>query len=302
MPSSVYNKLVNYLVDYTANSHAKCIKYNTDFMCSTKSYSPDDHLPYLWFQIGGFGFQLAPSQYMLTGTDSCAIGYDCMGISFLDSMGDHTYILGDTFLREYYLVFDESNYQIGLGSMEEEMSAAIPRPPVNELWKYIEIGSYVIGALAILVCIVASCLKLRKSPHFWAWREQQHEMWRKEREQEEQLLSQSHSVRSDDISTIDPHQHYQYQPLGDDGAGSVHTVQHGDDGDRNGTGTASTLLADPSTMTEGLGRPTSTNLNDEDYRSKIRELRQAFLDSNIVTVHDEHGANGDPEHDPRQIY
>lgn len=130
MPSAVYNKLVNYLVDYTALSQAKCIKYNTDFMCSTKSYSPDDHLPYLWFQIGGFGFQLAPSQYMLTGTDSCAIGYDCMGISFLDSMGEHTYILGDTFLREYYLVFDESNYQIGLGSMEEEMSVAIPRPPV----------------------------------------------------------------------------------------------------------------------------------------------------------------------------
>jgi len=297
-------------VDYTAQSEAKCIKYNTDFMCSTKSYSPDEHLPFLWFQLGGYGFQLAPSQYMLTGTDSCAIGYDCMGISFLDSMGDHTYILGDTFLREYYLVFDESNYQIGLGSMDEEMSAAIPRPPVNELWKYIEIGSYVIGAIGILVCVVASCWKLRKSSHFWAWRQQQQEIWRKEREQ---LLNQS-SVQSDrsqsnhSSNSLDARQHYQYQAMIDDH--SQRSQQSNDSGLLGTTSKSSTNLSTaPSTMdTSRAGRggggaqkrenengnnsnlrksATTMTIHDEDYRSRIRELRQAFLDSNVVSVNDE---------------
>merc|ERR1719242_2262400 len=241
MPSAVYYKLIDYLVQYTENT-VHCLKYNSDFMCSTDKYSSDD-LPTLWFQIGGYGFKLSPDQYMLTGSDSCAIGYDCMAISFLDSMGDHTYILGDTFLREYYLVFDESNNQIGLGSMEEEMSAAIPRPPVNELWKYIEIGSYVIGGIGILVCVVASCWKLRKSSHFWAWRQQQHEIWRKEREQ---LLNQS-SVQSDrsnnshSSNSLDARQHYQYQAMIDDH--SQRSQQSNDSGLLGTTSKSSTNLS-----------------------------------------------------------
>jgi len=198
---------------------------------------------------------------MLTGSDSCAIGYDCMGISFLDSMGDHTYILGDTFLREYYLVFDESNNQIGLGSMEEEMSVAIPRPPINELWKWIKIGSYVLGAIAILSCLVGSCWKLRKSSHFWAWREHQLDLWGKS-EQTEQLLNQPSG------STIDTHQHYQYQAM------------ENDDEDLRVEARCTSTSPEPtiSAMENGDG-----NLYDEDYRSRIRELRSAFLDSKVVS-------------------
>ena len=108
-------------------------------MCNTKSYIPDDDLPFIWFQVGGHAFKLRPSQYMLTGTDSCAIGYDCMGISFLDSMGQHTYIMGDTFLREYYLVFDETHYKVGIGSLDDQLTLAIPRPPVVKYTHYISL-------------------------------------------------------------------------------------------------------------------------------------------------------------------
>jgi len=175
VPTAVYESLIDYILSYVANSGstAQCLRYNTDFMCATKSYTPDEDLPYLWFQLGGYAFKLSPSQYMLTGSDSCAVGYDCMGISALDSMGEHTYILGDTFLRYFYVVFDESNARIGIGSMEEEMTAAIPRPATTDVWTYIETGSYIIGAVGIVACIVASLWKLRKPSNLWLWDRQQ---------------------------------------------------------------------------------------------------------------------------------
>ena len=91
-----------------------------------------------------------------------------------------------------------------------------------------------------------------------------------------------------------------------------------DDGDDSELlGTASKLSSPPATVSSLGGddrnlndghhhhhhdHPTSTNMNDEDYRSKIRELRQAFLDSNIVSVNDtdsEHRDQRDREHQHR---
>eukprot|EP01083_Nonionella_stella_P067571 178794_1 len=168
MPSATYQKLMQYLVEYTDGTNAHCVVHRSEFMCSSKAYEPDDDLPVLWFQIGMNAFKLLPNQYMLTGSDSCAVGYDCLAISFLDSMGDHTYILGDTFLRKYYLVFDETNYRIGIGSNDDELMTAIPRPPIHSYWSYIEVGSYIIGVIGVIVCIVASCWKV-KQPDNWTW-------------------------------------------------------------------------------------------------------------------------------------
>jgi len=41
---------------------------------------------------------------------------------------------------------------------------------------------------------------------------------------------------------------------------------------------------------------TTMTIHDEDYRSRIRELRQAFLDSNVVSVNDEVHHHHDHHH------
>ena len=104
MPTAEYNQLLQYLQDYSKERGANCFisTYNevSTFICESGSYSPTESLPFVWFQIGGYAFKLSPSEYMLTGENSCyhdtrsTNGYDCLGMSSLDSMGANTYILG----------------------------------------------------------------------------------------------------------------------------------------------------------------------------------------------------------------
>ena len=119
MPSTEYDSLVTYLNSVVSS----CVTDNSQFMCPE---SDVDKLPTLWFQLGGHALPLTPSEYFVD--NSCSSGYTCLGISSTDSMGSHTYILGDTFLRSYYAVFDESEYKVGFGSLNDNMEKAISRP------------------------------------------------------------------------------------------------------------------------------------------------------------------------------
>eukprot|EP01084_Bolivina_argentea_P186310 321179_1 len=134
MPTKKYNLLIQYLLQYSTEREVNCFMSGSRFICDTNSYHNgiNKDLPYLWFQIGGYALKIAPSEYMLSGIDSCySTGssnqvYDCLGIAALD-MENNTYILGDVFLRKYYVIFDGSNHRIGFGSMEN-LSVAIDKP------------------------------------------------------------------------------------------------------------------------------------------------------------------------------
>ncbi|ETO17540.1 pepsin A preproprotein, partial [Reticulomyxa filosa] len=120
MPSKEYNTLVDNMSSVGKN----CWNSYGQFICPESALSS---LPNLWIQIHKKAFILTPQDYMIEDACTSKEGYFCLAISAIDQMGDHTYIFGDTFLRNYYVIFDETNNRLGFGSMHL-LDDALKRP------------------------------------------------------------------------------------------------------------------------------------------------------------------------------
>ncbi|KAM7165185.1 pepsin A-like [Macrochelys suwanniensis] len=77
----------------------------------TISCSDMSSLPNIVFTINGIEFPVPASAYIIDNSGSCSPGFESIDIP--TSSGE-LWILGDVFIRQYYVVFDRANNQMGL--------------------------------------------------------------------------------------------------------------------------------------------------------------------------------------------
>ena len=98
-------------------------------------------------------------------SDACSSDTEisCLGMSSYDSLGSHAYILGETFLRAYYAIFDESLYRVGFGSMyNDSIINGLQRPmdDLDDSQPFYETTEFIVTVVCIIILIIASCFGL----------------------------------------------------------------------------------------------------------------------------------------------
>ncbi|XP_065695057.1 pepsin A-like [Patagioenas fasciata] len=71
-------------------------------------------LPDIVFHINGHRFPVPPSAYVTESEGTCSLGFESMGVP---TESGELWILGDVFIREYYVIFDRATDQVGLSRL-----------------------------------------------------------------------------------------------------------------------------------------------------------------------------------------
>ncbi|NXX77794.1 PEPA protein, partial [Urocolius indicus] len=80
-----------------------------EISCSSISSLPD-----IIFYINGDAFSVPPSGYVIEEDGYCSLGIEGMSV---DTESGELWILGDVFIREYYVIFDRANDKLGLSKL-----------------------------------------------------------------------------------------------------------------------------------------------------------------------------------------
>ncbi|NXG57006.1 PEPA protein, partial [Hemiprocne comata] len=71
-------------------------------------------LPDVIFQINGRVFPLSPRSYVIESNGNCALGFQGMDVP---TESGELWILGDVFIREYYVIFNRATNMVGLSRL-----------------------------------------------------------------------------------------------------------------------------------------------------------------------------------------
>ncbi|KAK2525196.1 hypothetical protein Q9233_008907 [Columba guinea] len=71
-------------------------------------------LPDIVFHINGHRFPVPPRAYVIESQGSCSLGLQSMGVP---TESGELWILGDVFIREYYVIFNRATNQVGLSRL-----------------------------------------------------------------------------------------------------------------------------------------------------------------------------------------
>ncbi|XP_064922510.1 pepsin A [Columba livia] len=71
-------------------------------------------LPDIVFHINGHRFPVPPRAYVIESQGSCSLGFQSMGVP---TESGELWILGDVFIREYYVIFNRATNQVGLSRL-----------------------------------------------------------------------------------------------------------------------------------------------------------------------------------------
>ncbi|NXY00403.1 PEPA protein, partial [Centropus bengalensis] len=71
-------------------------------------------LPTIYFNLNGNGFPVPPSAYVIQSNGYCSLAFE--GLDIPTESGE-LWILGDVFIREYYVIFNRANNMVGLSPL-----------------------------------------------------------------------------------------------------------------------------------------------------------------------------------------
>jgi hypothetical protein len=135
------NLFDNFVQRITA-SRSDCQIKNSELECSSSSLQG---LPDLSFKFNGVYFTLKPADYMISNH---------VGVMSID-VHDNLFIIGDTFIKTYYTVFDQENRKVGFAKAKDSVF----------ILQYITLSTAVIVVLAGLVIIFKGHNRGKQSTH-----------------------------------------------------------------------------------------------------------------------------------------
>jgi len=118
LPAKVFQAAQTSMCSDTSLSHCQTLWQNT---CVELSDAEVDAYPPLTMELDGVSLEMTSRDYLLIGSPlASSAGQYCLGIRDGGSAGGSGFLIGDTTMRNYYLVFDLAQKRIGWGKVSKD--------------------------------------------------------------------------------------------------------------------------------------------------------------------------------------